>query len=1849
MAMYWSFVLWLVLGVALGRTVAQSLFDSAANTLVFQPISTITTPIVLNGQSTTETLATFVMSDFLNQGTLTIGNYNIQLQAQTPRRNQITKEVARAPKAVVAYTFKVCLTADPTAYDAVASTSLPISDPNSQQTVLQSQFDSTSQSSAGRRLLTNNALYDDEKHIFDSIRNSLPPLNPPALLNDINDYIANPDAFLNGKSSLAEITTFVQQLANNSLCSILTLGSDFANAFLKDDFITIMQMSNICQSLNAQSLSNNITTLNSAIANNTKWIDINTAAIANISDTLSAYFQFYNSQQNIAAQNFNATRDALLYDLNQVRNLTNLTDIALENLIAANYADLAGQVNIAFSYTTGNLSLLANLTANEIIALTEVTSAIANTVGNLSVFMLNYTATLEDELTTVFANMASINSIIYRELTQRTLRRALTSAYFQVISNIPSIFFPLVSDPGIAPQNGGVLTGTDARLLLDTYTVLSATSTLWHSTQISVYLSSDNELASAAVGVLDPRMMVSRFATSNCTLPYYDPTHPWRRIDGSVYSPPAHASGPCFGWFEVVDTYCTPKFANESFGWVTLQGGLTLTTGSTGLCAGSTATSYIMLDSIAAVESFMNFDFCNSTSGALNGFLVFSTALVQAFTLSIPNPTNPIYKYDAFPCSSTIYTQMLRTSTALGLIMTLGAQRYSTSAVLTQLAILEQKKYGALPSTGIRYEDLLFDGFVGSNTGTTTPSMCHRATVNIAHTQTLPIYAVLPDPVQPVTTSVTRLITKIDPTITTDYDQGLNIGEVVTFTEGIILTDNADYVLPDGDLLVGDLGQTSTFMYDPPQRLIDVTSNIYARINTVCYYCMPPGTLSTYTLPQFLQYSGNLYDASQATVGANLFAIPVTKDASGFPVCNVGGGFGDASGLQGATANVARTCSNPSVFTWENTTALTATMAGLCPLYQVSGHNFVTPIKLFNRRLDESTLVGSASWFDSSVGVGIHFLFENSASVTVISVTGYGSPTVSYGFTIYTDLVHGVVGIRFSSDAQIVTTSVAGLFDQRKHSFFFVLSAISGTSITNVAIFVDGVLDQYVALTTPIPTRLAGYSTWSSGTNGNFPYGTEALYAMLWPVGALSTILDTRAIDSIRLCSYAVAENHCTPNAATEVIAYAAPINAISTGTICPAAAVSLFRSSVLDLLSRTLTSVSLNTAAWSVTFWLQASPGWQAAVALSSGDVGVLVVTMGTTASTQIQLTLSITTAKQLHLVVTQSSVTLVDEVAAFFTIDSFLTAHKITLIYGRSALSQLSLSIDTISLATYPVSSLASPGAGVSYTVSPLEVITQLRLYPYALTATNVLSDFGCDALVGFGYISPTGFCRFSSSGETEALTYCRSPALCNGNCETYASVQSSTGSFANVGVNMCDDGWQAPLCTKQCLRLSNLTGMCLDDETSDPSVAASPMTLTPSGKWCNVLKAYQTGFDTTHSTMSNYARHWYYQISLPVPSGVITVNVNIATTCPVLSAVGQGNTASLTVTNPSGTSLVAKVVWTPVSNSSCIAPITIRQVGAFAIQYIDIPVCGNMTLSVYVLDVSLTNSTQTLCQSLTVNNVASLIAGATSATTNTNIISQSALVGDAAVAQVSAISAGLTMSIYATFQAMGIDTTALYALANAAAQEYAASNQIASDASAIQALASLRPPQVTTSCSSTACQTAMASIRTALDSVGFILPTAAPGSFATFNVPNGGCITTLQTGCGGGGGGGGGGTGGTLALGTGSGTTSSSSSLIGTSALYNSIFTAGSTNDKFTALGQFWAVLLVTVVIPFILFPLLLYLLSPYILPWLSSIPGKFNNFVQQLQEETETEVVDSQNESTNMDTSRVLSESDTDSNL
>lgn len=1829
----WCVIL-LQLAVSLQPARGQDLFNSLANTYIFQPISSITTPITINGLSTSETVATFVTSDYLNQGTVLVGNYAVEIQSPNPFYNFIVTEVGRIPKAIISYTWKVCLVADPSAYNSNSPSGLPVADQGSQASILQGQADALS--GARRRLLDDLSLNIEQSTLFHNLTALAKNAHPPIDMVQIAQWLSNPASFTSSTQKSGALDTFIRSLASNNMCFVLGLGSQAVsvNAVLNqgvnyasvtdgsyffDNWQKVIQIVDDCNSLAAAGLAQTVTTQGQIITNLTNWNSILAGNISTADTALNNFMANYTAAQAALNATYIALVKATAEGFANETRLINTTTTMLENLIAQTNSNLATQINVALSYSVGNLSLLAGLTASEFYAVSNVTAALSQTLGNLSIFMTNYTAQVENDIIALYAAIADSNTILYRELSQRTLRRAITTAYFNVISNIPSVFFPLVCDPGIAPQNGGQLLGADTRLPLDTFAILKATATTFYSTTVTVYLNTAYELANGAVGVLSPRVITSRFANTNCTLPFYDTSKSWRTAYGSAYTPPSVSFTTCNGWMEVQQTSCTAAASNQSYAWVNFQGGFALTAG---LCSGPISTTNIMLDSLASVTQFFNGGYCNASSNAGGWYGIYSTALQIAYRVGQPDPNSTQWLYETYPCASTVYTQMIQSSTLLGQVLAIASQQYGNTSVTTQLSVAEQKVYGALPGCGITYQDLLFDGFTGSNTGTTTPRQCHRATVNLAHQGTLPIFSVLPNPTTPLTVTVNRLITKIDPSIQTDYDQGLSIGQVVTFSEGVIMTDNAAFNLPSGTLLVGDLGQSDLYLYDPPQRLIDVSPNIYARANTVSELLMPPGTTSTFTLNQFLAASGNIYDATQSTVGANLFSIPVVKDAQGFPVCNVGGGIGDANGLQGTTVNVARTCTNPSVFLWDNNTAITANMSALCPSFLPANSPIVTPIKVFNRRLDATASSGTAStWFDGNLGLGVSFLFENSASVTILSVTTTAS-SATRKFSIFTDAIAGQVGINFDNGVQVVRTSAANLFDQRKHSFLFVLYTSGSGGLTYVAIFVDSVLDQFVALSTPILTRSG--STFLIGTAGNFPYGTEALYVMKWPAASVSSALNSQTVEALRVCSYAVAESHCSPNVGHEVLAYATPANAISTQTICPTAAVSLFRSSLIDPFTKTLITTTLSVSAWSLTFWLHISPGWQAAVGLSGGSVGLITLSFGTGAA-RILVVVAATQSQQLQLTLQQGSITFVTAVPGLFHLDNFLAPHKVSIVYTAS-IGYVTISFDTITYSYYAVAAFATPLIGLIYTVDSLGSVSLVRLYNYALTASNIFNDYQCDVTTSAQYINPIGYCRFIDATLTQATTYCRSPALCNGNCETYSNVQVSGGSFSNVGINMCDDGWQVPLCVTPCRYISNITGACLDNEIYDPTNSASTFQLVPSGKWCNILKAYKADLNVAAGTLTLAPRHFEEQISMPVPDGIISVSVTIIETCPIIQAVGVGNTASLTITNPGAATIDVKLVWST-SNSTCSAPPYTAAIAKFGVAYANIPTCGNMTLTVYVLSASLNgvgNSTVNFCQSLTELNVASLVAGAVAGTSNNNIVGLSAVVADASSVQVQSINVGIGVAVVGVLQSLGVDSTAFYSLANAASQEYYASNQIATDTSAIQALTNLRAPTVTTTCDSAACQSSLAALRDAFVGAGWTIPTPAPGFAAGYNNPVVGCITTLSGGCAGSTTNGAAGVaGGALAPTSGSSSSSSSSSSVvtSTSSLYNSIFVTGSASDKFVALGQFWAVLLATVVLPFIVAPLALWVGLQYSGPYFQSARQKWADFKAQRAEEDE----------------------------
>lgn len=1265
-------------------------------------------------------------------------------------------------------------------------------------------------------------------------------------------------------------------------------------------------------------------------------------------------------------------------------------------------------------------------------------SNVSQTVADLSSTLANQTLHTESEFIKQNEINAGINAALYFELTQTSLKRAASLAYFNIVKDLPNTLIPLVTDPGTPPVDGGVLTGSDSRLLLESFYVLyDQPSTLGQGQKrvgvknFKWYLNSEMQLENANPSV-SLRNIYMSFATSDCTRPYYDTSLPWTDINGTLVleNPSTNTSSICSSWIEVVDQVCV---GTNSFDW-TLSVNNEYPALTTAICGQhAVTTTNTVLKTLDDFQTYMNTRQCDATPS----FVSYSGVYVVT---SINTAARQFIPQDPFAgsanCYASLETQISVENTVFGYMVKLAYAAYTL--IFNRLLALEQKKYGRLAG-GLTYDALPFDYVppVGNstNTGAYSPRMCHRVTFNLAHVDTLPVYAVYPDPSSLVTKQVIREITKVDPTVILDNTEGLLLDTPEVFTENILLVDDAEHLLPKSSLVVGSISDP-VYWYDVPSHLLSVSSNIFARKNTVTYYLMPPNTLSTWTLPVFQKANNDLYSALDAAVGANLFAVPVAYDSLGYPVCNVGAGLLDAFTMNGQTVNSSRTCIGSN--TWTTNTALVSTINSVC----ASNHAFGgrTPVKLYNRGIDLLSVTDfSASWADGSQGFALHFLFEGLGSSTPAGLTLTNNVVISVSVDYVNNAVF--VNVRNGLSSQIVSSTYKALFNGIKHS---VLIFFTGFSVADhVGIAVDGWLDTYANLNVTIPASRSG-SAWNPPTLG-IP-GIESVYGISWPLGLPSATFSATLVEALRVCSMAVSENHCSPSKYNEQILFASPVNSVSgPGRACPVASTSLFRSSLLDSsivnVAQTSKSIFTSSDGFTVSWWMHLSTAW---ITLNGPGQSIYpVFTFQSGVSPNImQMYVFIDSSKHVNVKVIQGASLFVLLTSTRYTTTDTLSASKMVV---RLQAGILSLYIDQQLESQTAFVGFSATNSGFTITqMSSQGVVSLLRVYSYTLSNLALTFDAACDAEVGYDYTNPVGYCRTINGAATPTSMYCRSASACRGNCETYAMFHGATSTFDNTEMKQCDDGYLAPDCIHACAHADANTGVCIQNDINDPAAYGSTKTLVPGGTWCDVLKNYQVSAGLPISGQSDAAmtlasRKYIMQVLMKIPSGQIIADATtVGGTCPLITPSSlTGNNAQLILTNPSTDTLFVRAVWS--TPFACDALLDVHKViTAHFSALLDVPTCGNVSVVVFtgVITSGNTGVQYVECTGLDIENIASVVA-ATSAAQQSSIYETAVNVSDLALAKSLQVSVGISTVLFTLLSEFGLDLAAYRMIYNAAVQ--------------------------------------------------------------------------------------------------------------------------------------------------------------------------------------------------------------------
>jgi hypothetical protein len=1576
--------------------------------VTYTPLSTITVDVAVEGvpgYTTAQTTAVIEVSDALNEGDFRIGTFNVHIQADPPTWNYKIREVGRVPLAMSTHTMKVCAVSNAELYEQStgAAASATYEDPIVAQE--EADFESSNGLPGARRRLLQTTTQTTSTSVGAGI-NPFPPLSAQAVLNSLSA------AF--GGNIPAPLSAWVNE------------ASELINGNNRVTLADQIQITNLQTSVGG--LTTDTSLLNTMIQTVAK----------NLSDSQTL----------------------------------------LEGLVNQALVESAGYTNDKFNAT---LLLVGQLTE----AVSNLTEQVQQSQFNMAQDFINLDAAVAD-----------LNSAVFYEITQTSLRRAASTAYFNAIASVSPVFMPLVLDPGTPPVNGGILSGPDTRILLDSYFVMferpqyNGQNPIAYSYQIQWYLNTEVQLT-----IVNPSMsllrMLATFSAGNCTRPFAD-NQKWVGLNGLGVSDGVNAGvynttgspNYCTGWFDVIEQSCV---ASQSyFEWI-LNNGETAkpwymdpdlsSTNNIGLCKVGAAvqTVYRSIKGFNDLLTYTSTQMCSNSALYETGsgkFTVGSSISQQVYAFTQPTSA------DYVPvCLDSINDQVTEAITVFGFM--LKNAYFGYAGIYNRLLELEQKQYGRLPG-GLTYTSLPFDDVppVGNstNTGAYSPRMCHEITVNLAHTSTLPVYAVYPDPAGLVTKSISQTISQTDDTIPLFQDNFL--GNTTVLHDNILLVDDSEHLLPGNTLLIGDLSNPLTtsgaagtiYVYDVPDRLLEVSSNIFARKNTATYYLMPPGTTTTWSLPTFNANNNNLYDANDAAVGVNLFAVPTAYDPLGSLVCNVGSGLPDQNALNGANALAQRVCTGQN--TWDANTISATILSTICPaLGTLAG---MQTFFMYNRAVDLLSYTSSSPivspWLDGSDGLAFHFLLEGHATVTPIyDVTLLGSNgefssitttiSVTVDFFLQQVLVTIVTATISSQNAEIggttqyIVSTAPSLYAPTlsKHS---ILVFFTSSSDGFAGIAIDGILDQFVPMTLPIPPYRSG-SYWSVPGLSSVA-GVEAVYGIIWSFTEGSLWLTDRfsaiAAEALRICSYAVAENHCAPSTGTETLVFGGPTTSIVETNICPSNGVLLYRTALVDqsnVNAQIAKDILTASAAFSVTWWMHLTTSWFRYRSPTQPPAYGNTFNVFVFHSGSFSMTASIQTSPPyaLNVLLTFSGAIFANLTSILYTLPSTLVPTKIALVYQSGSL-QFYVNNVLDQSATPTTSYLPQNGGGFIITYFDQQMgASMLRVYSGALNSNTRQADYLCDTNSISSYIPTTGYCRETSAQPTPQpggtlQLYCRSPALCNGNCETI-STYCATGcfpakSFVSTQVNECDDGWLDPLCTSPCAYPSNTTGVCLTNDIADPATLGSSLQLVPTGTWCEVLKNYVLTAPIVApgqiGSLLLQPRSFIMQATTVIPSGQITVLTPSGLACPTIEATGAGNNAYLQLGNPnSASSISCTVAWSTNDPSCTAATLTYNIVVRPNLPtYVPMPPCGNISAIISVYATSIVSGSpvsvqQTECQQLATTDIADLVSG-TSATQISAIASSTTYYVDSGLALVSAIASSMAYVTSAMLTSTGLEIVGL-----------------------------------------------------------------------------------------------------------------------------------------------------------------------------------------------------------------------------
>jgi len=1220
--------------------------------------------------------------------------------------------------------------------------------------------------------------------------------------------------------------------------------------------------------------------------------DGNTASIQNIANNLGTV------QTNLGL--VNQTLQVQEQELHLLQSANIITSQSIANLIASgNATDIALQIlrqNTANGFTqiTADLNTAQAYFANVV---SQQSTAAAAGLALLSNRMVELQNLLDTETNSLFQatenngdNLIAITSQLYDEVRKTNLRHLLTSMFFDSVKTITSQFIPLISDPGIAPLNGGVLSGPDTRLLVETIDIRYVTAVASGggnvysivSDTIRFYIDADYAIAHQTP-FMTINSLMKLFGPSGCRRPYIS-SGPGDDPDGQ----------PCIIWAEVTKTQCFGQInlANPTqFDWATAnpslppskQTNVFLNAYCNAAPFQALPTAVPVIKSMTDLVNFLGSE-CSNTIHNKFQFRTYRGQQIGYFP-----PVN------ASLCTQT-WQQQINAALAvptLGistLVTTMTFLQGSYQLILPDVINAEMKKFGVLPG-GLTFDDLPFIYTPPSYTSTgepvyqggATPHECIQAYWAAAHSQTVCAYAAqLMDPPNAVSKQIVIDIEGppcTDPTGATCYPVGTS-----SVSSNLLLA--SDFNPDTSFIIMGNINEAAKRgIWDAPDSLLQYSNNPLNDANKLSYYSMPPNTDTTWDLSTWQNANGHLFDPRSASASLGEYRFDAIFDSDGFPMCAVPGGVSPGSVIGSNYTFAQRGCVAPfSVFSTDlqeqSLGTATASGTGLSNIpiaCQPIASNGRVLYQSYALELNTSTLGGvdpASQLFrgGSSYAVMYWYKMTNSISVTgggsvlVLSVSDGASDRLQFG----NDQFGEPYVLRSNSFDSRTATFNIDIRDSIWHQVLWQISFSNGNIVAQL--YVDGISQ------TASPLILG---SWSSASFTQFDLLTASISSSVYQLTFYSgaSLVDPD-VYHLYVCSQAWMNSRCTSGKTTEKI-FMAMQNITGVSSVqCISSSQLIQATPVFDVDYPPLPPVDPLDSSWSISFWFRSHSGQ---VLNIRGVHGSVTATLSGS-----------------------SLVIIVNGVATFSAPDVLDSeAHFFVVTYNAGIQTAVAW-MDNFQLGSSAtnVAALSSSSYALSATV------WMIKLYSTALTPAQVSTEMNCvfdsTRLDRQDYLPPIGYCAIDMPYST-TKGYCRHPMMCNGHCSAFSTIDQSTGTFV-ASLNECDDGWSAPECVTPCSRIDDTTGQCL---SKIQTVASG---LIPNGKWCQLLKHFQVSADENTHTLTLTSRFWVEEAQLSVPSGTVTQVINSGG-CPVTKPNAlSSSTFSISMVNQGNLEIQLKAILLP-----------------------------------------------------------------------------------------------------------------------------------------------------------------------------------------------------------------------------------------------------------------------------------------------------------------------------------------------